>query len=195
MREFRMPFRFEPQKIPEVCVIEPRVFADGRGFFMETYKHSDFAAAGISAAFVQDNHSHSARGTLRGLHFQSPPKAQGKLIRVMRGEVFDVAVDLRRGSPTYAAWAAVTLSAENKRMVYVPPWCAHGFCVLSEEAEVLYKTTEEYAPDLEGGLMWNDPALQIAWPMQDPVLSERDRRWPAFVEFHSPFSYGPEPSS
>jgi dTDP-4-dehydrorhamnose 3,5-epimerase len=185
-----MPFRFESQKIPEVRVIEPRVFADGRGFFMETYRHSDFAAAGMPAAFVQDNHSHSARGTLRGLHFQSPPKAQGKLIRVVRGEVFDVAVDLRRGSPTYGAWVGVTLSAEDKRMVYVPPWCAHGFCVLSPEAEILYKATEEYAPDLEGGLMWNDPALQIDWPVKDPVLSERDRRWPALADFQSPFTTG-----
>lgn len=136
-----MPFRFQRLEIPEVILVEPVLFCDERGFFMETYKFSDFSAFGIKERFVQDNHSRSIKGVLRGLHYQNPPRAQGKLVRVIRGEVFDVAVDIRKGSPTYGRWVGVVLSEENKLMLYVPPGFAHGFCVLSEVTEVVYKCT------------------------------------------------------
>jgi dTDP-4-dehydrorhamnose 3,5-epimerase len=173
-----MPFRFERSALPGVLIAEPKVFADDRGFFMETYKRSEFAAAGIDETFVQENHSKSVRGTLRGLHLQRAPRAQGKLIRALRGEVFDVAVDIRPDSPTFRRWVSVTLSGDNRRSVYVPPGYAHGFCVLSDEAEVVYKTTEEYSPELEWGVRWDDPLLSIEWPISAPLLSERDARWP-----------------
>jgi dTDP-4-dehydrorhamnose 3,5-epimerase len=176
-----MPFRFERLAISGVVLIEPRAIEDERGFFMETYKHSEFAAAGIRASFVQENHSRSVRATLRGLHYQRPPHSQAKLVRVVSGAVFDVAVDIGKGSPTCGKWVGVTLSAENRYCLFVPPWCAHGFCVLSDVAEVVYKVTGEYAPDFESGFMWNDPRLKIEWPVQTPVLSGRDGRWPAFV--------------
>jgi dTDP-4-dehydrorhamnose 3,5-epimerase len=175
-----MAFRFEKLEIPGAVLIEPSVFADDRGFFMETYKHSDFAAAGIPVGFAQENHSRSAVGILRGLHYQRAPKAQGKLVRVVSGTVFDVAVDLDARSSTFGKWIGVYLSAENRRILYVPPWCAHGFCVTSEHAEVVYKTDQEYAPESEGGIIWNDPSLGIQWPIDDPIISEKDRRWPLF---------------
>jgi dTDP-4-dehydrorhamnose 3,5-epimerase len=174
-----MPFTFERLAIPEVILIEPKAFSDARGFFMETYKQTDFAPY-VDGVFVQENHSKSQRGTLRGLHFQVGPYAQGKLVRAIAGEIFDVAVDVRADSPTRGKWAGARLSAENHRMLYVPPWCAHGFCVLSDNAEVVYKTTTEYAPAHESGVMWNDPALAIDWPVQSPNVSERDTKWPAF---------------
>ena len=174
-----MPFTFTELDLPGVCVIEPRVFPDARGFFMETFKRSDYEAAGVPTTFMQENHSRSSRGTLRGLHFQRPPKAQAKLVRVVVGEIFDVAVDIRPDSRTFGRWVGVTLSARNRRILYVPPWCAHGFCVTSDEAEVDYKTTAEYAPELESGVIWNDPALDIPWPVPAPLLSDRDQRWPA----------------
>lgn len=176
-----MPFTVEAQAIPEVILIEPRVFSDSRGFFLESYKRSDFATFGLSDPFVQENHSKSERGTLRGLHYQKGEWAQGKLVRAIAGEIFDVAVDLRPESPTRGRWVGVTLSAENRRMLFIPPWCAHGFCVLSDTAEVIYKTTTEYAPAHEGGVMWNDPAIGITWPVDAPKLSERDQKWPPFV--------------
>ena len=177
-----MPFRFTPAVIPDVVVIEPRVFPDERGFFMETYKRSEFAAHGIDETFVQCNQSKSTRATLRGLHYQRNPKAQGKLIRALSGEIYDVAVDLRRGSPTYSKWHGIVLSAENKQMLYVPGGFAHGFCVTSDEAEISYMTTAEYAPELEAGVIWNDPELRIEWPLKDPQLSSRDQAWPTFRE-------------
>jgi dTDP-4-dehydrorhamnose 3,5-epimerase len=177
-----MPFRFTALELPGVVLVEPRVFTDERGFFMETYKHRDYLAAGLPEGFAQENHSRSARGSLRGLHYQRPPAAQGKLVRAIAGEIYDVAVDLRPQSPTFGRWTGVTLSADNCRMLYVPSWCAHGFCVVSEWAEVVYKTTAEYTPALEGGLMWNDPEVAITWPVIDPILSERDRRWPSLAE-------------
>jgi dTDP-4-dehydrorhamnose 3,5-epimerase len=175
-----MPFTFERLAIPEIVLITPRVFGDSRGNFMETYKYSDFAAFGIGEAFVQENQSRSERGILRGLHYQRSPYAQSKLVRVVAGEVFDVAVDIRPDSPTRGQWVGVMLSAENRRTLFVPPWCAHGFCVVSEAAEVVYKTTAEYAPEHESGLMWNDPALGITWPVSSPLVSDRDTRWPPF---------------
>lgn len=177
-----MPFRAEPLEIAGVLLVEPKVFPDARGFFMETYKQSDFAAVGIRESFVQENHSRSSRGILRGLHFQRGPAAQAKLVRAIVGEIFDVAVDLRRDSPSFGKWVGATLTAENKRMLYLPPWCAHGFQVLSEVAEVLYKTSREYAPEHEGGIAWNDAAVGIVWPITGPTLSERDQKWPLLAK-------------
>jgi dTDP-4-dehydrorhamnose 3,5-epimerase len=173
-----MPFSFHQTALPGVVIIEPRVFADDRGFFMESYKKSEFVAAGLDVDFVQENHSKSVRGTLRGLHLQRPPRAQGKLIRVVFGEIFDVAADIRPDSPTYGTWVSVVLSSENRKSVFIPAGYAHGFCVVSAEAQVVYKTTDEYAPELEWGVRWDDPLLAIPWPVDEPCLSERDRRWP-----------------
>jgi dTDP-4-dehydrorhamnose 3,5-epimerase len=176
-----MPVSFESTDLPGVILVIPKVFADDRGFFMETFKRSEFERAGLDMPFVQENHSRSAAGTLRGLHYQREPKAQGKLVRVVLGEIFDVAVDIRQGSPTFGRWVGVTLSAENRRSIYVPPGFAHGFCVTSAEAEVIYKTTEEYAPEYEEGIRWDDPGLAIAWPVATPTLSPRDQRWPSLA--------------
>lgn len=176
-----MPFNFKRLEIPGVLLIEPRVFGDSRGFFVETYKRSEFAAAGIAEIFVQENHSSSLQGVLRGLHFQRPPHAQSKLVRVVSGQIFDVAVDLRPDSATSGRWVGVNLSSEDKTIMYIPDWCAHGFCVLSERAEVVYHTSAEYSPAHESGIMWNDPALGINWPVTDPIVSDRDRQWPIFA--------------
>jgi len=184
-----MPFSFKRLAIPDVVLIEPRVFPDERGFFMETYKYSDFAAFGIKEQFVQDNHSRSKRGVLRGLHYQKPPKAQGKLVRVVVGEIFDVAVDIRKGSPWYGKWVGASLSAENKLMLYIPPGFAHGFCVLSEVAEVVYKATEEYSPEHDAGILWSDPEIGIQWPVKDPIVSLKDSRLPLLREIGDGFVY------
>jgi len=175
-----MPFSFRKLAIPEVLLVEPNYVSDPRGFFMETYKRSVFAAAGVDEIFVQENHSRSERGVLRGLHYQQEPYAQSKLIRVLSGEIFDVAVDIRPNSPTRGQWVAATLSAANRQLIYLPRWCAHGFCVLSDHAEVMYMTTAEYSPAHEFGIMWNDPKLRIDWPVSSPTLSQRDRAWPPF---------------
>ncbi|NEO98469.1 MAG: dTDP-4-dehydrorhamnose 3,5-epimerase [Symploca sp. SIO2E9] len=165
-----------PTEIPEVLIIEPRVFGDDRGFFYESYNQRAFNdKAGITADFVQDNHSRSQQNVLRGLHYQIQ-QPQGKLLRVIVGSVFDVAVDIRKNSPTFGQWVSCLLSAENKRQVWVPPGFAHGFLVLSEAAEVLYKTTDFYAPQHERTLLWDDPDLAIAWPLgTDPILSAKDQ--------------------
>ena len=170
--------RVIPGELEGLLVIEPKLWQDARGFFFEAYNRAAFSEAGIDAAFVQDNHSKSCRHTLRGLHFQRAPHAQDKLVRVVAGEIFDVAVDLRHGSPTFGKWSGFLLSADKPRMVLVPKGFAHGFCVLSQTAEVLYKCSDFYAPECEGGLLWDDPDLGIDWPVQDPVLSERDRSHP-----------------
>lgn len=184
-----MPFNFKRLAIPDVILIEPTVFPDERGFFMETYKYSEFAALGIKEHFIQDNHSRSTKGVLRGLHYQNPPKVQGKLVRVVVGEVFDVAVDLRKGSPTYGKCVGITLSGENKRMLYIPPGFAHGFCVLSEEAELVYKVTEEYSPEHDAGIIWNDPEMGILWPIEKPIVSTKDAGLPLLREAESDFVY------
>ena len=161
---------------PDVLLLAPRVFGDARGFFLESYNRKTLAAFGIDAEFVQDNHSRSARGVLRGLHYQIR-QAQGKLVRVVAGEVWDVAVDLRRSSPTFGKWTGFTLSAESKRMAWIPPGFAHGFLVTSESADVLYKATDYYAPEHERTLLWSDPALGIQWPLAGaPVVADKDRR-------------------
>jgi dTDP-4-dehydrorhamnose 3,5-epimerase len=176
-----MPFTFEPTNLSGVIVITPKLYSDDRGFLMETYKRSEFEAAGLDLPLVQENHSRSSIGTLRGLHYQREPKAQGKLVRVVLGEIFDVAVDIRKGSPTFGKWVGVMLSERNRRSIYIPAGFAHGFCVTSPEAEVIYKTTEEYAPEFEHGIRWDDPGLAIAWPVAHPILSARDRQWPSLV--------------
>lgn len=166
-------------EIEGLYVIEPTVFGDERGYFMETYNQNDFKEAGLNMTFVQDNQSMSVRGVLRGLHFQKQ-YPQGKLVRVVRGKVFDVAVDLRDGSPTYKQWYGVELSGENKKQFYIPEGFAHGFLVLSDEAEFLYKCTDFYHPGDEGGIMWNDSEIGIEWPIEEGVeliISEKDRNW------------------
>jgi len=168
---------FVPTAIPDMALIKPRVFGDDRGFFMETWEARKFAAAGCSFTFVQDNHSRSVKGTLRGLHYQIT-QPQGKLVRVVAGEVFDVAVDIRRSSPTFCKWVGVHLSADNKQQLWVPPGFAHGFLVLSTTAEFLYKCTDYYAPQYERTLVWDDPDIGIVWPLErdsKPLLSEKDQ--------------------
>jgi dTDP-4-dehydrorhamnose 3,5-epimerase len=182
-----VPFQFHRLEIPEVVLIEAQQYRDDRGFFAETYKLSEFAAHGIPHAFVQDNLSHSARGVLRGLHYQKQPKAQGKLVTVLKGRVFDVAVDIRHGSPTYRQWVGMELSGENCRMLYIPTGFAHGFCVLSETADVVYKVTEEYARDLDRGIVWNDPEIGIQWPVSKPILSPKDAALPLLREADNNF--------
>jgi len=177
-----MPLIFTPAALPGVTIIEPKVFSDERGYLMETYKRSEFLAAGVDADFVQENHSRSEYGTLRGLHLQRQPKAQGKLVRVIDGTVFDVVADVRHGSPTFGQWVSVILSSENRRSLFVPAGYAHGFCVTSAEAQVVYKMTAEYAPELEEGIRWDDPVLGITWPISSPRLSVRDSRWPGLTE-------------
>lgn len=173
---------FIPTEIPDILLIEPKVFGDERGFFMETYQANHFAAAGIPTDFVQDNHSGSRQGTLRGLHYQIQ-QAQGKLIRVIAGEIFDAAVDIRRSSPTFGKWVGETLSAQNKRQMWIPPGFAHGFYVVSEWAEIVYKTTDFYAPAWERTIQWNDPMLGIAWPTANtaPILSAKDAQGIPFL--------------
>lgn len=173
-----------PTAIPDVLVIEPRVFGDDRGFFFESFNAQDFAqATGVAADFVQDNHSKSARNVLRGLHYQVAPKAQGKLIRVVHGEVFDVVVDLRKNSRTFGKWVGETLSAENKKQLWIPPGFAHGFLTLSDCAELLYKTTDYYSPDHERCIRWDDPEIGIAWPLTaTPTLSAKDLQAKPFAE-------------
>ena len=171
-----------PTAIPGLVILEPRVFGDARGWFFESYSRRDLTAAlGRPVDFVQDNHSRSARGVLRGLHYQRP-FPQGKLVRVGRGEVFDVAVDLRRGSPTFGRWVGERLSAENRRQVFVPEGFAHGFLTLSDEAELLYKATDYYHPETERCIRWDDPALAIAWPLggEPPLVSAKDAQGPQF---------------
>jgi len=181
-------FDFQRLEIPDVILIEPTAFEDERGFFMETYKRSAFAAFGIEEQFVQDNHSKSTKDVLRGLHYQKSPKAQGKLVRVVEGEVFDVAVDIRKNSLTYGLWVGAVLSSQNRKMLYIPSEFAHGFCVLSDTAEVVYKATDEYAPQLERGIIWNDPDLGINWPIKQPIVSSKDADLPLFKVADNPFS-------
>lgn len=176
--------KITPTQIADVLLIEPRVFGDDRGFFYESFNQKAFEeATGINLPFVQDNHSKSGRGVLRGLHYQLAPHAQGKLVRVVQGEVFDVAVDIRKDSKTFGQWVGVHLSAENKQQLWIPPGLAHGFVVLSETAEFLYKTTAYYAPQAERSLRWDDPVLAIDWPLgAEPILAEKDRNGHFFNE-------------
>ena len=177
--------KITPTSLPEVLIIEPRVFGDARGFFTESWNEQVFdQAVGHAVRFVQDNHSRSVRGVLRGMHFQLPPHTQGKLVRVVNGAVFDVAVDMRRSSPNFGRWDGIELSAENHRQLWVPPGFAHGFLVLSETADFLYKTTDYYAPQAEGCLRWDDPTVGINWPATGvaPMLADKDAKAPLLAE-------------
>jgi len=185
-----MAFEFQRMDIPDVVLVKAQTFEDERGFFMESYKRSAFSANGIDDNFVQDNYSHSFRGVLRGLHYQKHPRAQAKLVTVLRGEIFDVAVDIRRGSPTYGRWVGRILSAGDGCLLYIPVGFAHGFCVLTEEADIFYKVTTEYAPELDRGIVWNDPAIGIRWPVPTPALSPKDARLPSFEASENDFLYG-----
>ncbi|MDD5457123.1 MAG: dTDP-4-dehydrorhamnose 3,5-epimerase [Candidatus Margulisbacteria bacterium] len=170
--------KFEPQEIKDVILITPDVHGDDRGFFLESYNRKIFRDNGIKDEFVQDNHSKSAKNVLRGLHYQLQPQAQAKLVRVTVGEVFDVVVDIRKSSPTFGKWLGVNLSAKNKQMLYVPEGFAHGFLVLSDDTEFMYKCSNIYSPATERGIVWNDEKLGIAWPVQNPLLSEKDKKLP-----------------
>ena len=184
--------RVTETKIHSLLIIEPRVFGDERGFFFESYNEKVFnEATGVSPRFVQDNHSKSVKGVLRGLHYQLPPRAQGKLVRVVQGEVFDVAVDIRKGSPTYGQWVGEVLSAENKKQLWIPPGFAHGFLTLSDTAEFLYKTTDYWSPEHERAILWNDATLNIDWPLNgtQPTLAAKDAAALAFSEAEIPTAF------
>lgn len=170
-----MPFQFKRLAIPELVLVTATPLEDSRGLFMETYRRSEFVANGIAEPFVQDNYSHSSSGgVLRGLHYQKDPRAQGKLVSVVRGVIFDVAVDIRRGSPTYGTWVGAELAADKRTMLWVPPGFAHGFCVLSDGADVVYKCTDEYVSEFDRCIRWDDPEINVRWPVEHPVLSAKD---------------------
>jgi dTDP-4-dehydrorhamnose 3,5-epimerase len=175
-----MPFVFEKTFIDDLIIITPKIFSDKRGFFYENFKQSDFEKAGIKEKFIQDNHSLSAKGTIRGLHFQKKPFEQGKLVRCTKGCVWDVAVDLRKNSETFRKYFSIELSEENRQMLYIPPGFAHGFLALSDNAEFLYKCTKEYSPEADAGIRWNDPEISIKWPIdeKDIIISEKDALLP-----------------
>ena len=185
-----MDFKFKKLSIPDVILITPEVFNDGRGVFMETYKKSAFEKAGIKENFIQDNYSSSKKNVLRGLHYQIPPMEQAKLVRCIRGKVFDVAVDIRKGSPCFGEWTGDYLSEENKNIIFIPAGFAHGYLVLSEEAEIVYKVSKEYSKDHERGIFWKDPTVGIEWPFPvEPILSEKDKKLPLLDEAENSFRY------
>ena len=185
---------FTPLAIPDVLLIQATRHVDERGYFSETYRRSAFTT--INTEFVQDNFVHSDHRVLRGLHFQLPPKAQGKLVRVVRGEIFDVAVDLRAGSDTFSQWVGIQMTSEEEAQIYIPPGFAHGYLVLSElGADVTYKTTQEYDPELESGIKWDDPELAICWPISDPILSQKDQRLPTFAQSFSTYPKPGQPGT
>lgn len=176
-----------PTEIPDVCIVKPTVFADDRGYFFESYSHQRFLTAGLDLNFVQDNESRSSKGVLRGLHFQNNPSAQGKLVRVMRGAVLDVAVDIRKNSPTYGKYVSIVLTGENKYMYWIPAGFAHGFLTLEDDTVFFYKCTNVYNKESEGSIRWNDPDLNINWGIENPILSEKDKISPLFKDFKSSF--------
>jgi len=176
---------FTKLSLSGLYIIEPDVFSDDRGFFLESYNQKTFSDNGIAVTFVQDNHSHSTQNVLRGLHFQRPPFAQDKLIRVTSGEVFDVAVDIRPDSPTYGQFESVILSADNHKMFFIPASFAHGFCVISDSADFIYKCSNFYSKESEGGILWSDPDLKIPWPTPNPLLSAKDQSWPLLKNLQS----------
>ncbi len=184
-----MPFDFKKLDIPGLVLIEPRIFTDTRGSFAELYKYPDFQKFGIDKQFLQINRSASRRGVVRGLHYQKEPAAQGKWVGVMSGKIFDVALDLRKGSPHYGKWIGVNLSSEDQKMIYVPAGFAHGFCALSETADVIYYCTQLFSPEHERGVLWNDPALRIEWPVRKPIVSEKDCQYPTLDKADNNFVY------
>ncbi len=169
-----MPFNFIRAEIDGLVIVEPRSFGDSRGFFLESYKKSEFASNGIDVEFKQDNHSFSTKGVLRGLHYQKSPAAQAKLVRVIKGAVWDVAVDIRRDSPTFKKWVAMELSEKNNTMFFIPEGFAHGFLALTDEVHLMYKCSNEYTPQCDAGIIWNDPEFAIKWPIENPLLSDKD---------------------
>ena len=184
-----MPFTFKRLSIPDVILIEPSSFSDDRGFFFESFKESDFFSNGIDKKFVQDNFSHSINGVIRGLHFQKAPKAQAKLVTVLKGKIFDVAVDIRKNSPTYGKWVSEILSDDTHNLLYVPEGFAHGFCVISDEADVLYKVSNEYSQEHERSIIWNDPKLNIQWPITKPIISNKDNKLSLLENLDNDFVY------
>ena len=185
-----MPFTFKRLSIPDVILVEPSLFSDDRGFFFESFKESDFFSNGIDKNFVQDNFSHSVNGVIRGLHFQKAPKAQAKLVTVLKGKIFDVAVDIRKNSPTYGKWVSEILSDDTHNLLYVPEGFAHGFCVISDEADVLYKVSNEYSQEHERSIIWNDPKLNIQWPVKKPIISNKDNKLSLLENLDNDFVYG-----
>lgn len=184
-----MPFEFEKQSIPEVILIKPHIFEDERGFFLESYKHSDFSKYGINEHFVQDNHSKSSKGVLRGLHFQKEPKAQAKLVRCTKGRILDVAVDIRKGSPTFGKYVSAVLTDINKYMLYIPKGFAHGFLTLEEDTHIEYKCSEEYSPENDSGIIWDDKTIQIDWRIKNPIISQKDANLPTLENMEGNFKY------
>ncbi|MGB9002809.1 MAG: dTDP-4-dehydrorhamnose 3,5-epimerase [Nitrosotalea sp.] len=184
-----MPFNFKRLAIPEVILVEAKTFSDERGFFMESFKESIFIENGINTKFVQDNYSHSIKGVLRGLHYQKDPKAQAKLVMAVTGEIFDIAVDVRQGSPTYGRWIGEILSEQNHKLLYVPKGFAHGFVVLSNEADVIYKVDAEYSPEHERGIIWDDPEVGIKWPIEKPIMIKKDLELPILKNADNNFVY------
>ena len=183
-----MNFVFKKLSIPEVILVEPKLYSDNRGFFFESFKEEDFFSIGITK-MIQDNFSHSIYGVIRGLHYQKNPKAQAKLVTVFNGKIFDVAVDIRKNSPTYGKWVSEILSCENHKSLYIPEGFAHGFCVLSKEADVLYKVSNEYSLENEGGIIWNDPTINIPWSVEKPIISEKDSQLPLLENSENDFTY------
>ena len=179
-----MPFEFEKLEIDGVILVKPRILGDNRGFFMESYKKSEFVQNGIDCEFVQDNHSKSTKGVLRGLHYQINPKAQAKLVRCIKGKIYDVAVDIRPESKTFGKWVKVELSDENNYMLFIPEGFAHGFVVLSDEAELIYKTDNEYSAELDRGVLWCDKDINVDWGVENPILSEKDKIQPKLAEIN-----------
>ena len=184
-----MVFRFQKSDISDVIFIEPQLFPDNRGLFFESFKESEFISNGIDKKFVQDNFSHSTHKVLRGLHYQKNPKAQAKLVTVLKGKIFDVAVDIRKKSPTFGKWVGVILSEDDHKSIYIPEGFAHGFCVLSECADVLYKVNNEYSPEHEKGVIWNDPIINISWPIKNPIISNKDNELPTLKNLDNNFVY------
>ncbi len=177
-----MPFEFQKTDIEGVVIITPKIFPDERGEFAEMYKYSDFEKAGITDRFVQTNYSKSKKGVLRGMHYQLPPMAQAKLVRVIFGSVFDVAIDIRKDSPTYGKWVGVTLTSELKNMLYIPEGFAHGFCALEDDTQMVYNCSREYSSEHERGIVWNDPTIHIIWQISEPILADRDAKYPKFAD-------------
>ena len=182
-----MPFLFKSLKIPDVILVEPKVYSDQRGFFIESFKESDYFKNGIKDKFVQDNFSHSSKCVLRGLHYQTEPKSQAKLVTVLKGKIFDVAVDIRKKSPTFGKWVGEILSEDNHKLLYIPNGFAHGFCILSNDASISYKVSNEYSPENERGIIWNDPEINISWPISNPILSAKDSHLPLLKNSNTEF--------
>jgi dTDP-4-dehydrorhamnose 3,5-epimerase len=182
-------FKFQRLGIEEIITIKPQSFSDNRGFFFENFKESEFILNGIGKKFIQDNFSHSPYGVLRGLHYQKNPKAQAKLVTVLTGEIFDVAVDIRKNSPTFGKWIGETLSEKDHTSIYIPEGFAHGFCVLSDYADVLYKVNQEYSPEHQEGIMWNDPMINISWPIKNPIISIKDNKLSTLENIDNNFDY------